>query len=85
MWPCSLAFGATWNTHLVKEVPELHWQASSIVVFSTCWALMKVAGAIGREYRGKGANVILGPSVQAGAPAQLPACFLFFVGNASQP
>lgn len=42
MWPCSLAFGATWDTTLVKEV----------------------AGAIGREYRGKGANVILGPSVQ---------------------
>eukprot|EP00930_Biecheleria_cincta_P003769 TRINITY_DN10468_c0_g1_i1.p1 TRINITY_DN10468_c0_g1~~TRINITY_DN10468_c0_g1_i1.p1 ORF type:complete len:890 (+),score=136.93 TRINITY_DN10468_c0_g1_i1:86-2755(+) len=42
MWPCSLAFGATWDDHLVQEV----------------------SAAIGREYRGKGSNVILGPSVQ---------------------
>ncbi|CAE8685001.1 unnamed protein product, partial [Polarella glacialis] len=42
MWPCSLAFGATWDDTLIGQV----------------------AAAIGREYRGKGSNLILGPSVQ---------------------
>ncbi|CAJ1375363.1 unnamed protein product [Effrenium voratum] len=59
MWPCSLAFGATWNTHLVKEV----------------------AGAIGREYRGKGANVILGPSVQVQRVASNGRNFEYMAGE----
>ena len=55
MWPCSLAFGATWDTKLVHQAAN----TDSVLL------VKQVAAAIGREYRGKGANIILGPSVQA--------------------
>mmetsp|Transcript_42243 Transcript_42243/g.99187 ORF Transcript_42243/g.99187 Transcript_42243/m.99187 type:complete len:877 (+) Transcript_42243:56-2686(+) len=42
VWPCSLAWGATWDQQLVEAA----------------------AGALAREYRNKGANMILGPAVQ---------------------